>query len=1301
MRQRLMTWVWVSLVLLVIMVAGLLLLVKTLSHHVPAYRGQVEAMLAQRLGQPVHVEQLSMRWRGVAPAIRLLDVHIGPEQAARVLKLDEIDVDIALLPSLWNRSLIPRGIRIIGAAISIDKMPDGTWFIGDIKLPKTQNDETPSEHLQLIGELLKQVRSLELEQSQLILNLHRPDLPPQRIRGIKIRIDSDGTHHQVSLDTGQAGSIAERLLLTINAWGELAHPSALNANVRLHAQALKPGKMLSILAPTLDLNHALISFDSHWIWLDQALQQGDVEWQSRDLRLVPKVVGAHQVRIDHFNGTFQWQSAGTRGWRLTGKQIELSRDGSMWPRTGFAVTWQGADKEPDQLNLTADYLNLQDVRSVLLAVPAQYLERIKPWLAWEPSGELRNLQLTYPLKSSAQDVTGWHFAATFKGLGWHSQNERVPSVQGLNGHVTQDEGRGKAALTANGVLLKYPKLFEQSWPALNLSSQLDWYQDAQGLHVNLSALQASNEDLKLVSRASVRLTKAATPEVDIQADLQDGRVAAVGRYLPRLGLPPQVVHWLEQSLQGGRVSRAQVTLRGPLASFPFDHGEGEFKVTAKVEDGSLRFDPQWPQLQAMNADLTFKGRSMRIDVHDGLTAGAHILAAQAVLPDMTHHPDLKISGRAEADAAVGIAYLRATPLAKNADKFLAELKASGSTQVDLQLDLPLHDLKHTQVRGHTSWQDAHIVLPGFPVEFEHIQGALNFDERHFESSGLQAYLDGYPVQVKVAPIKLPKAEGMLPVKITAQGKITGRTLTQKLQIFSNRVFSGIASWNAVVELGGDNSGWRVNSNLQGMAVNLPAGYAKKASQSLPLEVASQAGEGLIIRIRYGQNFQALLAFGDKEGVERGDLYFGNGVAVLPADAGLRIRGALDKIAVQDIQQVFSQTSTSEKAADGGVGKALTLPDWLGAMNLRIGELQALDLHLHDVTLSLPEQKHRRLWIDSDLVRGTAEPFKNGKSGWRVQLDYLNIPQMPQDDPGPAAGKMSALTSIHPRDLPPVDLHVDRLNYGSWRLGAVNMSLRSANDEMRINNLQVQMPGMVLQGQGSWKEQAGQHTSTLQFKLSANDMGKAFQFIGSPKLMDAKQAELEGRLEWPTAPWQLHLRDIQGVMSLKLKDGQIYVAEVNPRSGPIMLLFSLYALPSRLSLDFGSVFSRSMTFASISGDFKLLNGNVYTDDLKLTGPVADIKVTGRTGLLDQDFNQQIEVIPSLSVAAALAGTAAGGPLLGAAVLLGQQLLKRPLGRLIELDYLLSGSWTQPELKRTAGPFNMPSIAWPAKKSYTQR
>jgi uncharacterized protein YhdP len=583
-----------------------------------------------------------------------------------------------------------------------------------------------------------------------------------------------------------------------------------------------------------------------------------------------------------------------------------------------------------------------------------------------------------------------------------------------------------------------------------------------------------------------------------------------------------------------------------------------------------------------------------------------------------------------------------------------------------------------------------MVLPGFPLEFDRIHGILKFDEKHFESAGLQAALDGYPVQVKVSPIKLARSEGMLPTQITAEGRITSRTLTQKLRIFSDDVFAGVAGWKAIVDIGGEHPGWRVSSNLRGMAVDLPAGYAKKAAQSVPLEVNSEPGEDLIVRVRYRQDLHALLAFAD-DGLRRADLYFGDGTAVLPSGTGLRIRGALDRVAVEDVQRTFSQTSTSDKQ-DVEPGSALVLPDWLDAVNLHVDELQIWGVALHAVNLRLPEQRPRRLWIDSDLVQGVAEPLKN-KAGWAIQLDYLNLPQLPQEASAPqASSKMTPLTQVHPAQLPAVDLHVDRLNYGSWHLGALSASIRPSRDEMRLNDLRLQLPGMVLQGVGSWQERASRHVSSLQLQLTADDLGKALQYIGSPKLMDAKQAELDTELEWSAAPWQFHVQDLHGDLSLSLKDGEIYVTEMSPSSGPLMLLFSLYALPSRLSTDFGSIFSRSMVFRNISGAFMVVNGNVYTHDLKLTGPVADIKVVGRTGLAAQDFEQWIEVIPSLTVAAALAGTAAGGPLGGAAAVLGQQLLKRPLERLIELDYQLTGTWQHPELKRTAGPFNLPSLGW---------
>src|SRR4029079_8254349 len=94
---------------------------------------------------------------------------------------------------------------------------------------------------------------------------------------------------------------------------------------------------------------------------------------------------------------------------------------------------------------------------------------------------------------------------------------------------------------------------------------------------------------------------------------------------------------------------------------------------------------------------------------------------------------------------------------------------------------------------------------------------------------------------------------------------------------------------------------------------------------------------------------------------------------------------------------------------------------------------------------------------------------------------------------------------------------------------------------------------------------------------------------------------------------------------------------------------LSALPRRLTLDFRDVFNKGLAFDDIKGDFVVIDGNAYTDNLKLTGPVAEIGIIGRTGLRDHDYHQQAVVtsepsnlLPTVGLLGG-AAVAAGRPL----------------------------------------------------------
>ena len=137
--------------------------------------------------------------------------------------------------------------------------------------------------------------------------------------------------------------------------------------------------------------------------------------------------------------------------------------------------------------------------------------------------------------------------------------------------------------------------------------------------------------------------------------------------------------------------------------------------------------------------------------------------------------------------------------------------------------------------------------------------------------------------------------------------------------------------------------------------------------------------------------------------------------------------------------------------------------------------------------------------------------------------------------------------------------------------------------------------------------------------------------------------------------------------------------LEPGAGRMWGLLSFSALPRRLALDFRDVFNRGLVFDEVAGDFVLVDGNAYTDNLLLTGPVADIGVVGRTGLRNEDYQQQAVVTAEPGKVLPTMGFLAG-PGIGAALLLFTQIFKEPLKGIGRASYCVSGDWDAPVVER---------------------
>ena len=92
------------------------------------------------------------------------------------------------------------------------------------------------------------------------------------------------------------------------------------------------------------------------------------------------------------------------------------------------------------------------------------------------------------------------------------------------------------------------------------------------------------------------------------------------------------------------------------------------------------------------------------------------------------------------------------------------------------------------------------------------------------------------------------------------------------------------------------------------------------------------------------------------------------------------------------------------------------------------------------------------------------------------------------------------------------------------------------------------------------------------------------------------------------------------------------------------------------------------------------GDAYTNNLKMIGPAATIEITGRTGLADQDYDQNIYITPKLSGNLPVIGGLAGGPQVGVGLFIADKVFGKKLNKMSKSQYSIQGTWEKPIIKK---------------------
>lgn len=1259
MLRRLLSMLWYVCTALVVLAALGLSLGRLALPLLESRSTELEAFVKQTVGQDIAIGRLELGWYGFGPELRMHDVALRDEQSdTPALQLRELRLALDTFRSLWSQKLIPARLVAMGSAIALKRTAAGNIVV------QGMHTQTPLANPWV---LVFSQSHVELRDIQLQWHDEQGTIPDFVSDNIDLRLRNSGTLHQLQVDVRLAAEYGKHLQLEADLRGA---PETFSASLKGWRGAVYLALEQAPLARWLDHTTAqgwqLAGMTDAVLWA--TLDNGVVQQLRGSVQIDKPSIGSadHQLTpftADRVATQLDWRShaAGTgSGWELNLAGLKIDQDGLDAPEASLTVIQQAHADAAQPWQFAAKQLPVQPLAQLLALYPA---------LTAEQRTRLQQLQLAGTLQAVRVDATR-RDDNTLAALVYRAQLQavrssavaRLPGVTALSGLVSGDLTRGSLELNSQAAQIDLPKLFRDPLQLDRLTGHLQWRQAADRLHIEGRDLRLVNADVRTLSRLILDIPHdGGKPFLELQTAFSDGVIESTHKYLPVGIMPPHAVAWLDRALVSGRLQEGAVLFQGRFGDFPFDRANGRLEVRAVVRDGVLDYRDGWHRIEGLEAELGFVNRSMTIQAVAGKILGSDLPEVSVTIADLAH-ARLDIDGRATGTLADMLRFLRDSPLSVGRTAALDALHASGDAQLQLALRIPLAKNlpDKLSIDGRVQLADNQLDMPDWELSLEQIKGELHFTQKGMDGRDLSAQLLGVPVRLDVADA--PDGEAL--TRVRARGKLP---LLERLHKTQGKVdfLSGGTDWSAAVYLpkrAASNATARVElqSTLRGIQVSLPEPFGKAADTETDFTLAVELkGQGLgPLQLHYGEHSAAVELLRDqgKAEITRAELKLGAADARLPETEGVRIAGHVTQFDWDMWRDVFA----------GGVQSEL-----LRAVDVKADLVHAFGRSFAGVEIKA--QRDSGYWIATlggPDMQGRLELPPNKPVVLRCR--YLHIPAVSE-----AVATDAERPRIDPASVPALDIEVQQLKFRQLELGQVSLKTAALANGLVVNALQVNADWIRFSSAGEWTRVEGQDASKFHIDVQGGELGQMLTRFGYVGSVEGGETTAVIDAHWLGAPADFSLAKLAGTVELDIGKGRLLNVEAG--AGRLFGLFNLQGLRRRLALDFSDVFAKGFGFDRISGKLQLRDGDAHTDNLAIVGPAAHILVTGRTGLAKRDYDQLVMVSPQVSSSIPIAGAIAGGPAVGAALLLADKLLGDQLQELTSFtryQYTVTGSWDAP-------------------------
>jgi uncharacterized protein YhdP len=586
----------------------------------------------------------------------------------------------------------------------------------------------------------------------------------------------------------------------------------------------------------------------------------------------------------------------------------------------------------------------------------------------------------------------------------------------------------------------------------------------------------------------------------------------------------------------------------------------------------------------------------------------------------------------------------------------------------LNLFLPIKQLANRRVEVTTELTSASVSMPQLDAPVTQLNGSMRIRQSLPDWAELKGQWLGGPLNISVRPNPDNTTNGS---ELVASGRALVEQLTASLRVPDALRMSGATGWRLATTLGPGNQNIakptrqvRLDVDMDQVTVELPEPLGKAAQEQRPLRLDLEVGErSMLVRSSWGDIRSLLRAHRPdaKWMLERGTVRADGVAASLPDHRGLRVEGDIERLVIDDWLALRGRATSSK-----------LLSDYLQAASVRVGSLELYGYRWPDVRGILQmTDAGWRVDVDSPNVVGQVviPEQLTGAQPLTAQLERLVLSE--QQRPGESGSR-------DPRKIPGVLIHIGTLQVANRTLGTLDLKMSRVAQGIQIDNATVVSDSLRASLRGHWLDTQDGQRSALHAQVNSSDVAATLRSLGYTAFMEGEQGEIRADLSWTGGPSADFISRASGALTVSAQAGQLL--NLQPGAGRVLGLFSIAALPRRMALDFSDLTEKGLSFDSVHGDFELRDGNAYTSNLLLRGPAAEIGVAGRTGLRTRDYDQTAVVTGNLGASLPVAGALAGGPAIGAALLLFSQVFKEPLKGITRGYYRITGPWDNPMVER---------------------